>query len=103
MHLAIRETVCFTNDNYDILAKVIDSDTLMQLNGLLTERFKIAETYRYVPHLSLAFLKKGHGASFVGRDWQNNLLGSCKTSGFVVFTPEGTMIDLENLSAVAVS
>ena len=59
----------FNNPQFDVLKIEVKSQDLMQLNKLLTKSVKYTNDHPdYIPHLTLAYLKKGQAAQYVGDD-----------------------------------
>jgi hypothetical protein len=58
---------CFSNDFFDVLKIDVSSDNLIRLHNKLggclssTRKFK-----NYIPHITIAYLKKGEGNKFIG-------------------------------------
>lgn len=61
----------FENDDkdFDVVKIDVDSPDLHRLNKLLSESLEVTDTFPdYHPHLTLAYVKKGEGAKYVGMD-----------------------------------
>lgn len=61
------KTSLFSNDDADVLKVEVDSLGLHKLNKLISRVIPTHDTHpRYIPHLTLAYLKPGHGKKYVG-------------------------------------
>jgi 2'-5' RNA ligase len=57
----------FDNEGQDVLIATIESDDLNELNALLAELPNKNEHDEYVPHMTIAYLKKGQAKQFKGQ------------------------------------
>ncbi len=83
----------FPGDDHDVLyAKVISPD-LVRLNTLLTSRLDTTNTTNfYVPHATIAYLRKGLGAKYVGKQF---FAGQTAIIHKMTFSPvEGDKIEI---------
>jgi thioredoxin reductase/pterin-4a-carbinolamine dehydratase/2'-5' RNA ligase len=59
----------FETDEYDVLYVEVESDDLVALNERIANALEVTDTYPdYVPHATVAYLKKGRGAGYVQED-----------------------------------
>lgn len=65
--LILGKTSIFETPEYDVLKFDVDSNDLKKLNQLLRKNCEYTSSYpRYVPHCTIAYLKKGRGKKYVG-------------------------------------
>ena len=58
-----------TNPEYDVVKLSVESDQLRDLNKMINNNFEVTNTHpRYIPHITIAYVKKGSGDCLVGRD-----------------------------------
>lgn len=56
-----------SNDFFDVLVIDVESSDLARLNQLIRSSLRVTDPYpSYVPHVTIAYLKKGMGDEFVG-------------------------------------
>lgn len=54
-------------NDYDVVKLDVESPALHAINKLISDNLDVTDTHpKYVPHLTLAYVKKGRGAEFVG-------------------------------------
>ena len=57
----------FESDDYDVVKVDIESPELHALNKKIADNLKVTDTYpTYKPHATIAYVKKGEGAKYVG-------------------------------------
>ena len=57
----------FTADDYDVVKIDVDSSGLSTLNKLVSKSTKVTDTHpTYNPHVTIAYVKKGKGKTYVG-------------------------------------
>lgn len=68
--VTLRKTSIFAgNDknNYDVVKIDVESDALHAINKLISDNLENTDTHpKYVPHLTLAYVKKGKGKDYAG-------------------------------------
>lgn len=68
--VTLRKTSIFAGKgetNYDVVKIDVESDALHALNKLISDNLETTDTHpKYIPHLTLAYVKKGKGAQYVG-------------------------------------
>jgi hypothetical protein len=58
-----------TNDKFDVLKIDVYGEDLYRLNRLLRSHLEVTESYHaYVPHVTIAYLKKGRGDQYKAND-----------------------------------
>ena len=59
----------FNSDAYDVVKIDIKSPELHRLNKMISKNFEVTDTHpSYIPHITIAYLKKGLGEKFDGRN-----------------------------------
>jgi len=70
--VTLRKTSIFAakgENNYDVVKIDVESSELHALNKLISENLETTDTHpEYVPHLTLAYVKKGKGVNYVGNE-----------------------------------
>lgn len=60
-------SVFTTNDKFDVLKIEVKSTDLVRLNSLLKDSLYVTQTHpEYSPHVTIAYLEKGHGEKWNG-------------------------------------
>lgn len=94
--ITLGKTSLFESDDYDVLKVEVKGAALKRLNKLISDALDHTDTHpEYVPHATIAYLKPGEGAQYVGDDF---LSGTKVTIDEVIFsTKKGarTVIKLE--------
>lgn len=84
----------FKNKDADVLKLDVDSPQLRELNKKIAELPNADEHPEYSPHITVAYLKPGEGAKYVGRVLPN-ATGKTITFGDVTFSPaKGENLDI---------
>jgi hypothetical protein len=66
--LTLGEISIFENEDQDVVKISVDSPDLVRLNKLIADKFEYTKTHpKYIPHVTLAYLKPGLGKKYVGR------------------------------------
>jgi len=61
----------FNNENYDVMKFDVESEKLHQINKTLCDHFEYKSDYdNYVPHMTIAYLKKGRGKRYNGEKFR---------------------------------
>lgn len=78
---------------YDVLYVSVDSPDLVLLNSIISEAVPVTDTHpEYIPHVTLAYVKKGEGAKYVGDE---TLAGTEITFDAIVFSDtEGNQTEI---------
>ncbi|MFA5759283.1 MAG: 2'-5' RNA ligase family protein, partial [Clostridia bacterium] len=64
-----KKTSLFEQDEQDVLIVEVESEELMKLNELIDSEFAHVDTFpEYKPHCTVAYLKKGKGKKYAGKD-----------------------------------
>lgn len=59
----------FDTDEADVVKIEVDSSPLHELNSIISNNMEVTDTYpQYIPHLTLAYVKKGLGRKYDGMD-----------------------------------
>ena len=78
------KTKVFEQENYDVLVAEVKSDALPAANKALRDSVEYENDFPdYKPHVTIAYLKKGEGSKYVGR---NDLSGITVSSSEVEFS-----------------
>lgn len=78
------KTSLFANDDADVLKVDVDSPDLRRLNKLISRLVPTHDTHpKYIPHVTIAYLKPGRGKKYVG---ESALNGSKVTFTSLVFS-----------------
>jgi len=78
---------------YDVVKAEIESPELHRLNKLIADNTEVTDTFpTYVPHVTLAYVKKGEGAKYVGN---KDLAGREVDMNSIVFSSKnGETVDI---------
>jgi hypothetical protein len=57
------------NPDFDVLKVDVISEKLMELNKLISSNMESTDKYTYIPHVTLAYIKKGTCDDLVGNDF----------------------------------
>lgn len=84
----------------DVVYVEVDSDDLKLLNKTISEALPVSDTHPdYVPHITLAYVKKGEGQKYAGDE---TLAGTVVTFSAIQYSDtEGEMTEIELAAAVA--
>jgi 2'-5' RNA ligase len=67
--ITLGKTSIFTGDEFDVVKIDVISPGLCELNALISKNFKHTDTHpKYIPHLTVAYVKSGTGKKYVGSD-----------------------------------
>lgn len=58
-----------TNPDFDVIKVDVVSEKLMKLNGMINDNMENIDEYKYAPHSTLAYVKKGTCENLVGNDF----------------------------------
>jgi hypothetical protein len=84
VHLTLGTLDVFQGDGYDVLYAKVDSPELVALNKFISEQFEVTDTHPdFKPHATIAYLKPGLGAQYVGR---SELVGLTVTTNKLTFS-----------------
>lgn len=74
----------FEAEDYDVLFARVQSPELEELNKFISNNFEVTDTHpEYKPHATIAYLKKGLGAKYVGR---SDVVGKTTTTDKLIFS-----------------
>lgn len=77
----------FQGQDHDVLKIEVHSAPLVRLNGLLRSRLCHTQTHpNYVPHVTVAYLRKGRGERYVG---DKHFAGESFEASSVIFSASG--------------
>jgi len=82
------------NPEFDVLKVDVISDKLMKLNKLITDNMENTDKFDYVPHVTLAYIKKGMCKDLVGNDFFCGLNDFINEIYFATLTGEDYFISL---------
>lgn len=79
--ITLGQTACFECERFDVVKiDVVECGDLYRLHQQIGSRLECTETYSYRPHVTLAYVRRGTGGRYVGRDdfegqrlWVNSL------------------------------
>ena len=82
INITLDEIIKFSVDTnpYDVLVISIKSPELVEFNKKLKDKFEHIDTYKYHPHITLSYIKKGTGEEFVGSEEFKGI--KCKLTDF---------------------
>lgn len=87
------KTSVFGADDHDVLYVVVESPYLVALNKRLTKALPVTDTHpKYVPHVTIAYLKPSLGQKYAGDDRFEDLTATIDAVRFS--TPDGDATDL---------
>lgn len=67
--LTLGSTSIFEGDKYDVVKVSVESNDLCRLNKILRKSCEHTQTHpKYIPHCTLAYVKRGLGKKYVGDD-----------------------------------
>lgn len=85
IHLTLGKTAVFEAEKYDVVYVTVKSPDLKRLNKLLSQKLAVTDTHpEYIPHATIAYVKKGMGAKYKGKDVAAGMEATLDT---VVFGP----------------
>jgi hypothetical protein len=91
--LTFGKTDIFATPDYDVLFVSVDSPDLVRLNSLLGRTPGVTDTHpNYRPHATIAYLKSGKGAAWVGQDVIAGLAGGVVAGRGSVTVDEMTFV-----------
>lgn len=87
--MTLGKITCFPADenrDSDVLKVDIDSKDLYDLNKLICDNFKTVDTYDYHPHMTIAYVKSGHGDKFSDSSESSYFDGTVVASDIVLLS-----------------
>jgi 2'-5' RNA ligase len=82
--LTLGVTAIFEADEHDVVYVAVESEDLVLLNKIISERLAVTDTHpEYIPHVTLAYMKKGEGQKYAGAE---TLVGTSVTFDAIVFS-----------------
>lgn len=91
--MTLGATAIFEADEYDVVYVGVDSEDLVLLNKSISEAVPVTDTHpEYVPHITIAYVKKGEGQKYVGDE---TLKGTIVTFDAIQFSDtEGNLTEI---------
>lgn len=92
-----KTAVFSSNPDYDVVIIEVESKDLQKLNKKIAENTEVTDTFpNYTPHVTLAYVKKGEGAKYAGRNDFEGVELKFDSVEFSSKSGEKTEIPLEN-------
>lgn len=67
--LRLGKVSLFEADDHDVVKLEVSSPQLHSLNRTVSNNFEVTDTYpQYIPHVTIAYVKKGRGKPYDGRE-----------------------------------
>jgi len=91
--MTLRSTAMFESEKYDVVYIAVDSADLVTLNAVISAALPVTDTHpKYVPHVTLAYVKSGCGKDFVGNPTLDGV--AIRFKEIVFSTTDGSEITL---------
>jgi 2'-5' RNA ligase len=92
--MTLGATAIFEADEYDVVFVTVDSPDLLLLNKIISEDVPVTDTHpEYIPHVTLAYVKKGEGQKFAGDE---TLAGTIVTFDAITYSDvDGNTTDIQ--------
>jgi hypothetical protein len=85
----------FESGDYDVLYLEVLSDDLINMNSEISDTVECVDTFpEYVPHCTIAYVKKGSCDDLLGKDFFNGFEIYCDKLSFSSLTGENIIIGL---------